>query len=118
MSRVVIPEGQNENGCWEYTGAACQAGYGRITIRVPGKPKPVRERVHLLLWRLLHGDDWKVTLGYSDDPHDRDVTLDHLCYNRRCCNYDHLEPVTRRVNTQRMQQRRKDHVMATTRQAA
>ncbi len=29
------------------------------------------------------------------------LVLDHLCKNRRCCNPEHLEPVTIRENTLR-----------------
>ena len=66
--------------CWEWTGNPDGRGYGRAYI----KRKPWK--VHRLVWTALVG------------PIPPGLTLDHLCRNPLCCNPDHLEPVTNRVN--------------------
>lgn len=68
--------------CWVWTGGKSH-GYGHIMCehRV--------WKVHRLTYTMLVG------------PVPDDLELDHLCRNRACCNPDHLEPVTGRVNTLR-----------------
>lgn len=76
-----------KTGCWLWTGAL-SLGYGQISDPVaPGKSKPVR--AYALSYRMHKGD---VPAG---------LELDHLCRNRRCCNPDHLEPVTHQENMRR-----------------
>jgi len=67
--------------CWEWTG-------GRTTPGGYGKFKYQYSTVlsHRWLWLELVGP-------IPDRMH-----LDHLCRNRKCCNPDHLEVVTARVN--------------------
>lgn len=72
---------KSESGCWEAQ-TPRDDGYG--DIRRTGS-------------RLLHVFAWEVLRG----PVPAGLELDHLCRNRACCNPDHLEPVTRRVNTLR-----------------
>lgn len=79
-----------EGICWEWTGAIT-FGYGRFR---DGKSVVQAHR-----WA------WKHMVG--DVPDDMD--LDHLCRNRRCCNPDHLEPVSRKVNLMRGAQATKTH---------
>lgn len=69
-------------GCWEWMGSINRDGYGQVGFR-----KKVW-RVHRLVY--LH------LVGPIDSP-----ALDHLCRNRRCCNPEHLEPVSHRENTMR-----------------
>lgn len=71
-------------GCWEFTGRLHERGYAYIA-----------------------GDDgrtWKahrvVYTAYFGAIPDG-LTLDHLCFNPRCVNPAHLEPVTNRENVQR-----------------
>jgi len=64
-------------------GTFLDTGYGRVVIQ--------RET-----W-LVHR--WFYTQRFGEIPDDLD--LDHLCRNIVCCNPDHLEAVTRAVNTQR-----------------
>lgn len=67
--------------CWEWMGAKT-AGYGCFGSRNgPGS-------------KLAHRWTWENLVG----PVPAGLELDHLCRNRACCNPDHLEPVTRRVN--------------------
>lgn len=71
------------SGCWEWQASLTDGGYGQFFVQ--GK----RWRAHRFAWVLHRGD---IPDG---------TELDHLCRNRRCCNPDHLEPVTRRENQKR-----------------
>lgn len=66
--------------CWEWQGAKID-GYGWFGRKDPGS-------------NLTHRWTWERLVG----PVPEGLDLDHLCRNRACCNPDHLEPVTRRVN--------------------
>lgn len=63
----------DEHGCWIWQGGINNSGYG----------------VHRAVYTLLAGE---IPDG---------LQLDHLCRVRRCCNPEHLEPVTARVNVLR-----------------
>jgi hypothetical protein len=76
--RIVKEEARD---CWIWTGPCQSKGYGLLTL--PG-------RQTWLVHRLLY------TIFYA--PLSNDVTLDHLCSNRRCVNPEHLEPVASRIN--------------------
>lgn len=82
-ARILARCSPSETGCIEWQGSLSK-GYGSISWR--GR----HWRCHIALWVVEHGPlpegDW---------------TLDHLCYNRRCVNLEHLEPVTRAENTMR-----------------
>lgn len=75
-SRVMTQTRTDESGCWIYTGPISQGGYGRL-----GK-----EYAHRIMYEAIHGE---IPPG---------LDIDHLCRNRRCCNPQHLEAVTRREN--------------------
>lgn len=94
MSKVVLLEWQNENGCWIFTGRLDKDGYGRLNIRVNGKH--VTKRAHLVVWEEI-----------EHRPLPEGFTLDHAaqCVGKACCNYDHLEVVTRVENSRRSQAR-------------
>lgn len=77
MSKVIR---NYANGCWEWSACLHNAGYGIIGIR---------NKMYL-----AHRVSYQVLKGEIPAPLD----LDHLCRNRKCCNPDHLEAVTRRVN--------------------
>jgi len=72
-----------DGDCWNYYGRTTANGYG--TAYIDGQSR----RLHRYLWELLRGD--------VPDK----LELDHLCRSRRCCNPDHLEPVTAAVNKAR-----------------
>lgn len=74
---------KSDNGCWVWLGAKDPLGYGRI--RVDGKTM------------LTHRVSYLFHKGEVIPP----LELDHLCRNPSCVNPDHLEPVTRKVNTGR-----------------
>lgn len=85
-------------GCWIWPGAL-SGGYGRIGWRDGGTP--CWAQVHRIVWKALKGD---ISKGTDLDHlcHDPEVcTVASECRHRRCCNPDHLEPVTRKVNLAR-----------------
>lgn len=70
--------------CWLWVGA--QTGHGEYgSIVIDGKDR----RVHRVVYTLIRG-----TIPNGLD-------LDHLCRVRKCCNPDHLEPVTKGENVLR-----------------
>lgn len=77
----------NGTPCWIWTGSLSR-GYGQIMARGESKHPII---THILMWRHHRGD---VPNG---------LQLDHLCRNRACCNPEHLEAVTSRINTLRGQ---------------
>lgn len=90
MKRVVMPIGDRfwskvdaTGVCWLWTAHRDPNGYGRF--RLDGAIRPA----HRVAYELLVG------------PIPEGLTLDHLCRIRHCVNPDHLEPVSRRVNTLR-----------------
>lgn len=77
-------QGQEPTLCWVWAGAIrSQAGYGTMWWNKR------RWLVHRLAWTA-----WKGPLAPG-------LELDHLCANRKCCNPDHLEPVTHQINIAR-----------------
>lgn len=93
LSKVVVLDWQNENGCWVFTGKLDGRGYGMITYRVPGggrETSPKNIRTHTVMWEAING------------PLPKGMTLDHVdCPDNACCNPDHLECVTRVENSKR-----------------
>lgn len=75
-------------GCWLWTGASGQWGYGRFN-------KGSRT------YTASHRYAYEVLIGPIPDG----LTLDHLCRNPPCVNPDHLEPVTQRENSLRSESR-------------
>lgn len=70
------------SGCWEWTGALNQHGYG--VVRRPG------ERTNILTHRL--------TIAEYGSGLPEGCEVHHKCRNRCCCNPAHLEAVTRRTH--------------------
>lgn len=74
------------SGCWQWTGAILDTGYGVLTEG--GKNGKVF-RAHRVAYELFIG------------PIPEGLVLDHLCHNRWCVNPEHLEAVTNHVNVLR-----------------
>jgi len=75
--------------CWAWTGCINSRGYG--CVRING----TTYLSHRVAYELLVG------------PIDAGLQIDHLCENKRCCNPNHLEAVTRKTNMERTAQARK-----------
>lgn len=80
--------------CIEANGERTRLGYVRVWV--DGR----RVLAHRLAYEKVRG------------PIPEGMELDHLCRNRSCCNVEHLEPVTHRVNAQRAANRKLDHAKA------
>lgn len=87
-SRCLKPciEIDSSTGCWNWLKCLAENGYARASTFAGNN---THAAVHRMTW------EW--VFGAVPDGLD----LDHLCRNRKCVNPDHLEPVTRRVNTRR-----------------
>lgn len=85
MSRFLakVDFGSSPRGCWLWTASAHSWGHGQFQTGTT--------------MALAHRWFYSQVVG----PVPADLDLDHLCRNPRCVNPDHLEPVTRRVNTLR-----------------
>lgn len=80
LETKIIPE--PNSGCWLWEAGQSQ-GYGYVWL------KGQMLRVHRVVYELL--------VGHIP----RRLELDHKCRVRCCCNPEHLEPVTKKVNLQR-----------------
>jgi hypothetical protein len=80
MSHVAIDQA---TGCWNWTASRNHAGYGRVGV--PGTRSVM----------LAH----RYTYEYVYGPIPEGLVTDHLFRNPACVNPDHLEIVTRRINT-------------------
>lgn len=69
--------------CWEWTGTLNPGGYGSIMY------KSHSQGIHRHVYAILNG------------PIPERMEIDHLCRNRKCCNPNHLELVTKSKNLQR-----------------
>ena len=73
---------QKGPGCWIWTAGTTTGGYGKFTDTDTGKTHVS----HRLAYERLVG---QVPEG---------MVLDHICHVKRCCNPDHLRPVTTKQN--------------------
>ena len=77
-------------GCWSWTGCTQSRGYGVFAIT----------RTHNML---AHRFAYEALVGPIPDG----MTIDHLCFNRRCVSPEHLEPVPLSINVKRANARRR-----------
>lgn len=88
IGKYIPLPGPLDTPCWIWLGELNRNGYGTfITRPKPGQRK--RKMAHIEMYVLVKGE------------YDRSLLLDHICRTRKCCNPEHLEPVTPRVNTMR-----------------
>lgn len=78
-------------GCWEWTGALDESGYGTYEIRTGRKRR--RFSPHRLVAHATYGSS-------PDEP-----VVHHKCANKRCCAPDHVIPVTQLENNAEMMAR-------------
>lgn len=76
-------------GCWTFTGAPRNNGYGRLTVAL-GDGRRRNIRVHRLAYVAAYG------------PIPPGLVIDHLCGNKLCANPAHLEAVTNAENSRRI----------------
>ena|SRR5665647_3502531 len=69
--------------CWNWNGCVTTNGYGMVRHRGKGM------RPH------------RVVFEFLGTPVPDDMTVDHLCRNKLCCNPAHLEVVTNATNVRR-----------------
>lgn len=70
-----------EGDCLVWTGSTTRLGYGQMSYR--GK----LESVHRVAWEVAHG------------PVPSGMEVDHTCWNRACCNVQHLRLAEHRQNS-------------------
>jgi len=106
------PEFDGDNACWNWTAKRGQHGtkYGRFTLYVPGLMQRVVLTAHVAMYvlseigGLVSVDEFY--LAYLE-LRCSGLEVDHKCVNMRCLFPDHLEAVTKLVNIQRRDDRRK-----------
>lgn len=67
--------------CWVWKKGKNPLGYGQLRLS-----RTEKVQAHRYVYELIKG------------PIPEGLELDHLCRNRACCNPEHLEPVTHRIN--------------------
>lgn len=89
LAKISIEDRGHSTPCWIWTGACTPKGYPQL---YGGRRSPAGHKVPESAHRL----SYQHFVGETDAPQ-----LDHLCRQRACVNYSHLEPVTNRENTLR-----------------
>lgn len=84
------------SGCWLWTGALFDTGYGAFNIG-SRRGRSVIRSAHRYAYEREHGKQ------------PSEMHIDHLCRVRSCCNPDHLELVTPSENNRRGNSGPKDH---------
>lgn len=79
----IMPE--PNSGCWLWLGAWRDKEQGYGGVKYQGK----MQRAHRFVFEFFNG------------PLPKNLTVDHLCRNRICCNPEHLEAATWAINIQR-----------------
>lgn len=90
-------------GCWPWKRTRDRFGYGRINIWIPclGRAAKFMTHIALLVWIEAQPQDMdEFYLAYLIVTRSA-LQWDHTCVNAACCNPDHLDLVTPRVNAQR-----------------
>lgn len=106
--RLIANTGEPESstGCWPWLRQCDRWGYGRFTLRVDGQH--VKLMAHVALWVLLEAQPETLEEFYFAYLMltASGLELDHECETPNCCNPDHHDLVTGKVNCQRRNARR------------
>lgn len=83
-----VVKGNSDGDCWSWRVKTLPNGYAhfRTAKTVNGKQKVVVDYAHRISFVLAKG------------PIGKGMVIDHLCRNKECCNPDHLEQVTQKIN--------------------
>lgn len=92
LDRIMAHHYVDENGCWIWTAARNELGYGHLTIGAWLTGKIHTRKAYAVAYEELVG------------PVPDGLELDRLCRVPACINPAHLEPVTHRENTRRGEQ--------------
>jgi hypothetical protein len=85
LAKVLLDDDEE---CWLWTGSVNHTtGYGQLSWRINKKHKALY--AHRCAWELWQGS---IAKG---------LTVDHLCFNKLCCNPLHMELVTLSENGRR-----------------
>lgn len=72
--------------CWPWKGSKSKDGYGQFTLSGRRGEKRIRIAPYRFIWEHFNG------------PMPEGLEPDHTCNNRKCCNPEHIEPVTHSEN--------------------
>ncbi len=90
-----------DNGCWEWTGAKNNAGYGTYTISVHLDDEERYFQTvampHRVMFAVFNQHLGKLPKALQGNPSDG-VVIDHKCNNRICINPNHMHLVTQAEN--------------------
>lgn len=75
--------------CFLYTGPRTVGGYGKLSVRIPGRRSPVGKSTHVLSFAMFRHP---VRSGF---------VVSHLCHQPACWNPRHLREETQSENCQR-----------------
>jgi hypothetical protein len=70
----------NNNGCWEWNGFIDKHGYGKFTLK---------NKCYF---------SHRVSFDIFVKKLNKELVIDHICKNRKCCNPEHLREVTAKIN--------------------
>lgn len=79
----------DDTNCWEWKGSLDQQGYGLLWY------KRRTERIHRIMYAFFVKP---IPRGIENRKFGQ---VDHLCRNHACCNPEHLELVTQKINVLR-----------------
>ena len=83
LNKIIVSDTNfyKDTPCWEWSGGLTVNGYGQITYQ------GVHYQFHRFIYEYFYG---KI---------DSNLVIHHKCYNRKCCNPQHLEQTTSKENT-------------------
>jgi hypothetical protein len=87
------------NGCWQWTGALTDKGYGRLSVGSRTDGTHTSEPAHRWSYKHFKGPiPDRLTIDHTCHNDDPACNADNKCLHRSCVNPDHLEATTIAVN--------------------